>query len=222
MAKMTTEEFVAKRDAERKKRQAAVLAKTKEVIKKEKKVEKQLDELVAKETDMEIVATKREELEKTKGVSLMPTILEIEKALVESSGLISFTARKLSISIEELKKQIKKSKFLRELLFEIRESVIDEAEDSLMQRIRTKQDLIASMFLLKSIGKHRGWVDRPEKAGDSKKNPIFIRILPVGMEANPKGGRPPKIMSTIKELPVENKKSLKEATEEIVDIEVLD
>jgi len=219
MAKMTTEEFQAKRDKQRKKRQAENLAK----IKKDKKKEKKLIEKIAdNETDVEIVTQKREALEVAKGVSLMPTVQEIEKALVENSGLISFTARKLSISIEDLKKQIKKSKFLKELLFEIRESVIDEAEDSLMQRIRNKQDLIASMFLLKSIGKHRGWIEKPDKAGDSAKKPIFIRILPVGMEANPKGGRPKKIMTMVKEIPRESQKSLKEAAESIVDAEILD
>jgi len=221
MSKMTAEEFRAKREAEVKKRKRVVFEKIKKDHKIKKTIEKELEVAIEKETDVEVMTQMREELENVTGTSILPTVQEIEKALMESSGLISFTAKKLSVPIDTLKNVIKKSKFLRELLMDIRESVIDEAEDSLLQRIRTKQDLIASMFLLKSLGKHRGWIDRPEKAGASAEKPIFIRILPVGMgDANPKGGRPAKI-NDVKQVVKENRKALKEATEEILDAEIL-
>jgi len=128
--------------------------------------------------------------------SLIPTNDQIAEALKESSGLISYAANKLKVPVEVLKKQVRRNKYLRNLLLELRESAIDLAEDTLMWRMREKRDAIVAMFVLKCIGKQRGWVDKPEKAGESLDKPVYIKILPVGGEAPTNGkkgvGRPRK------------------------------
>jgi uncharacterized protein Yka (UPF0111/DUF47 family) len=131
-----------------------------------------------------------------------PTQDEIAKALWATGGLLKHASQQLNCSLEELKKTIKNSKQLRTLLFTIRESCIDDVESTLMKRITGEGDIskikdnsgILTMFYLKCLGKHRGWVDKIDKAGESSKKPLYIKIMPVGIEAGKsKGGRPKKL-----------------------------
>jgi len=143
-------------------------------------------------------------VENTKPATL-PTNEEIEKALIKTTGLISYASQELNCPVETLKKLIIKSKQLRGLLDELRNVMIDAAENTLLYRVVDKRDLIASMFLLKTIGKKRGWVEKEDKAGSSADKPVFIKILPVDSNGNTEGkkgrGRPKKIYAEAKILP---------------------
>jgi len=154
--------------------------------------------------------------------SLIPTNDQIAEALKESSGLISYAANKLKVPVEVLKKQVRRNKYLRNLLLELRESAIDLAEDTLMWRMREKRDAIVAMFVLKCIGKQRGWVDKPEKAGESLDKPVYIKILPVGGEVPTNGkkgvGRPRKATYPVMEAIA----PAVETDESIIDAEILD
>lgn len=155
--------------------------------------------------------------------SLIPTNDQIATALKESSGLISYAARSLDIPVEEIKKQVRRNKFLRNLMLELRESAVDLAEDTLMWRMREKHDGIVAMFVLKCIGKNRGWIDRPDKAGESSDKPVYIKILPVGENlAAPAGkrgvGRPKKSAYPV----IQAIAPAAETEESIPDAEILD
>jgi hypothetical protein len=69
-------------------------------------------------------------VENTKPATL-PTNEEIEKALIKSTGLISYASQELNCPVEVLKKLIIKSKQLRGLLDELRNVMIDAAENTL-------------------------------------------------------------------------------------------
>ena len=60
---------------------------------------------------------------------------------------------------------------------EFRESLIDEIECHLLQRIRDKSDVTAMIFALKCLGKSRGWVDSAISGG-MKKAPVRMKIVP--------------------------------------------
>ena len=166
---------------------------------------------------------------KKPSVVQLPVLVQedVEKALRGSGGLINYAAKELNFPVEELKKQIARSRYLRNLLIELREYATDIAEQTLMWRIMEKKDLIATMFYLKCQGKDRGWVDRPDKAGDTANKPIYIRILPVDADGNiaKKAGRPKKNFAEIKIGETQKAISgavLPEKAEDIIDAEVLD
>ena len=162
----------------------------------------------------------------------IPANDDIAKALWNTGGLLKHTAAELGCELSILKGQIKKSKQLRDLLFTIRETCLDEVEDVLFKRITGDGDMgkikdgsgILTMFYLKCLGKHRGWIDRPEKAGGSANKPVYIKILPVGVDAEEprKAGRPKKMYAEIKVLPEDTRTQEEKDLEEIIDAEVLD
>lgn len=153
-----------------------------------------------------------------------PSVIDVEKQLRASGGLISYTARELGVTIEDLKKIIKREKALRNLVMDLRESVIDLAEDTLMYRMKEKKDGIVAMYVTKCLGKQRGWIERPEKAGSNAEKPIYIKILPVGEEVKRGPGRPSKKFAEVK-LPPATALPMSEeerAIKEVIEAEVLD
>lgn len=156
----------------------------------------------------------------------IPTPEEIERALIASNGLITYAAEKLKCPVEVVKKQIKRYKNLREVLMNLRDAFLDAAEDTMLYRVTQKRDLIASMFVLKTIGKHRGWVEKVEKVGDSVNNPVFIKILPVdgvGHIINTgKKGRPKRLIAEAKVLPPADYTKFTDKEKELVDGKVKD
>jgi len=177
---------------------------------------------------------------KNKIAPVIPSNDEVITALWHTGGLIKYAAAELKCDIDVLKNVIKKSKQLRNILFTIRETCLDEVEQTLYNRItgfnkETGQgDMtkikdssgILTMFYLKCLGKHRGWVDKPDKAGESEKKPIFIRILPVGtgneIEEKKQRGRPKKIYAEAKVLPTSSLTKEEEELEDVIEGEVLD
>lgn len=213
---MTDEEFVALQKEKKRKRLSNFRKKSNAKKQKEKikeKVKKKVEEKVAKELAKAVPAIIVKE----------PTIEEVESALKKHSGLISYTAKELQCPTEIVKKIIKKNKGLRNLLFDLRETIVDIAEDTLLYRMREKQDGIIAMFVAKCLGKQRGWIERPEKAGGSSQKPLYIRILPVDGEIK-SPGRPKKMFAEVKvgeALPAPKTKEEKDL-QEIIDAEVLD
>jgi hypothetical protein len=159
---------------------------------------------------------------KSKAVEKLLTPEKVEKAIKEGGGFISFASEKLGVPASVLRKYIKDSKKLRELIFELRESWVDIAEESLANKV-LKGDITSIIFTLKCLGKDRGWIDRPDlvKAGGSEKAPLFIRLLPVGnMEGVtpiPKRGRPRKDDVVQQALP-----STTDKEQQIIDAEYFD
>jgi hypothetical protein len=153
----------------------------------------------------------------TSATKKVPTFEEVEKALIKCNGLITYTAGELKCPVELVKKQIRKYKTLRILVSQLRDAMIDAAEDTLMYRIVEKRDMIASMFLLKTLGKKRGWVET-EKAGGTIDKPVFIKILPAGEGGEKKkGGKLPKATIVETTIPaIESKISLTKKESELI------
>lgn len=152
--------------------------------------------------------------------------IDIENGLRKNGGLLTYTARELGCSMDTLKKSIKRNKDLRNLVLDLREAMVDLAEDTLRYRMEEKKDGIAAMFVAKCLGKNRGYVEKPEKAGDTANKPVYIRILPIGENGNEKRGpgRPAKKFAEIKiDAPPQLAMSKEEKEmKEIMDAEVID
>jgi hypothetical protein len=163
-----------------------------------------------------------------------PTFDEVERALIKCNGLITYAAAELNCPIELVKKTIQRYKILRILVDQLRDGMIDAAEDTIMYRITEKRDSIAAMFLLKTIGKGRGWIEKEDrKAGDTADKPVYIKILPIGMDngeytedGRKKGGNKKlktakAVSATIPALKANNVPLTKEE-QEFVDAEIID
>lgn len=74
-----------------------------------------------------------------------------------------------------LKNRIDKSVALREILTELRDEVLDQAETNVFDDVFAK-DSGASRFVLSTLGKDRGWVTRVE---NENKKPIEVTIRDV-------------------------------------------
>lgn len=97
---------------------------------------------------------------------------DVAAALVRSEGNISKAARDLSIRRSSLKTRIDTHPELQVLLMDLRDEIIDVAEDNVFKDVKAG-DGGASRFVLSTIGKERGWVTRQENAN---KEPIEITV----------------------------------------------
>jgi hypothetical protein len=151
------------------------------------------------------------------------TTQQVEDAIIKTEGYLTSTAKELGCPVERLKKMIKDSKRLKDILFEVKESCLDRAELELMNLVKNgshdKSKLLAIMFYLKCQGKGRGWIDRPEgKAGNSADKPLYIKIMPLGaIDEVKKAGRPKKAFGELKILPENAGEGALEATSDIID-----
>jgi hypothetical protein len=84
----------------------------------------------------------------------------IINALKSSNGLISATSQKLGCTTRTLRKYFERYPELDQELQDIRDSYIDLAESSLLLQVKEKNTQ-ATIFLLKCLGKSRGWIDNP-------------------------------------------------------------
>jgi hypothetical protein len=89
-------------------------------------------------------------------------IEEIEAQLIEQQGNLSAAARKLGMSRRGVQKRVEKSPQLQEVLEDARETMVDDAENVLRDKLKAG-DLAAAMFIAKTLGKNRGYVERTEE-----------------------------------------------------------
>jgi len=88
------------------------------------------------------------------------TVQQVCDMLVETGGLVRPAARKLGVDKETVYGVLRRSPKARRVREEARLQLIDQAEESIAELVRQK-NLIASMFVLKCLGKERGWIDHP-------------------------------------------------------------
>lgn len=89
-------------------------------------------------------------------------IEQIEKALIKCNGLVTVAAKMLGVTQSAISHRIKKSSILQQVQLDIVEKMIDVAENTLHDKMHTEKNLIASIFYLKTKGKHRGYIERHE------------------------------------------------------------
>jgi len=88
-------------------------------------------------------------------------IIDIERALKATGGFITYAAKKLNCSYQNIRKRIDSSPRLQQALIEINESSLDFSEHSLFQQIKDG-NTAATLFHLKCKGKDRGYVEKQQ------------------------------------------------------------
>lgn len=92
-------------------------------------------------------------------VASLPDLLRREE------GNMAAVARKLGVERSAIHKRVHNSEELTKIVQEVRESFIDEVERNMRKfaRSETKAGLTAGIFVLKTLGKSRGYVERVEQ-----------------------------------------------------------
>ena len=92
------------------------------------------------------------------------TTAQMIEALREKHGNLSAAARFLGCSRETVRRYISTYSTVQSVADEERETLIDFAENQLFQQVKDG-NITAIIFTLKTIGKHRGYVERQEVTG---------------------------------------------------------
>jgi predicted transcriptional regulator len=92
------------------------------------------------------------------------TTAQMIEALREKHGNLSAAARFLGCSRNTISRYIKIYPTVKAVADEERETLIDFAENQLFKQVQ-EGNITAIIFTLKTIGKHRGYVERQEVTG---------------------------------------------------------
>lgn len=115
---------------------------------------------------------------RAKGTGGAPRIYsdeQIERALIDNHGLISPAARQIGCSVFTLRDRIKAdpSKW-QPIIDELRSELVDAAEGNIHTSVKGG-DVGVSMWVLRTIGKHRGYVERQEVTG-ANGGPVVVDL----------------------------------------------
>ena len=89
------------------------------------------------------------------------TLKQCKQALIEANGIVSQAARNLGITRNALNLRIMKYPALKAACEEAREYFIDKGESALVRAVENNEAWAISL-LLKTLGKHRGYVEKQE------------------------------------------------------------
>lgn len=89
---------------------------------------------------------------------------EIIEALKATGGMVYMAARKLGCDPSAISKRARVSPEIREAIENARGDLLDMAETALKMAVKDREAW-AVCFTLKTIGKHRGYVERVEQTG---------------------------------------------------------
>ena len=92
------------------------------------------------------------------------TIEEVIKAIYDAHGLLAPTSRILGCTRQTVYNYAKRYATVRQAIDEARDTTLDFAEQQLMKAVKAGS-VPAIMFLLKTVGKSRGYVERQELTG---------------------------------------------------------
>ena len=92
------------------------------------------------------------------------TANQMIEALREKHGNLSAAARFLGCSRNTISRYIEQYPTVKAVADEERETLIDFAENQLFKQVQ-EGNITAIIFTLKTIGKHRGYVERQEVTG---------------------------------------------------------
>lgn len=90
---------------------------------------------------------------------------KVVEAIQGSRGILAAAARRLGCSRMTIYRYREKYPEVNAALEEERETLLDDAEDTLYDNAIKKGDTTSLIFLLKTIGKKRGYVERQEVTG---------------------------------------------------------
>lgn len=89
------------------------------------------------------------------------TIEQVIEAIQRHKGLLAPAARDLGVSRSTIYNYVDRYKTIRKAMDDARETNLDFAESKLMQAVNNG-NVTAIMFLLKTVGRNRGYVERQE------------------------------------------------------------
>lgn len=89
---------------------------------------------------------------------------EIIQALRDSKGIKLRAAQRLGCTRGTIDNYCKRYPEINEAYLDARESTVDMAEDRLFQKAVVEGDTTALIFILKTLGKSRGYIERQEMA----------------------------------------------------------
>lgn len=88
---------------------------------------------------------------------------DLVRLLQKNAGNVSKTAKALGVSRQTLYTRIKQEPALKEAVEQAVETVLDEAESVLYRKAINEGETTSLIFLLKTRGKSRGYVERAEQ-----------------------------------------------------------
>lgn len=94
------------------------------------------------------------------------SIKAIEEAILEERGNISAVARKFDVARSTIASRIAKSDTLKSAVQEARDTMLDEAENILHNKIYDG-DTVSLLFYLKTIGQSRGYIEKQQVQSDN-------------------------------------------------------
>ena len=110
----------------------------------------------------------------TRGPADRFSMEQVEQALIDCNGFISFAARLLKCTPELLRGMIKRYPRLQRLVLDVDEARLDIVEDRLFL-LTQFGDLEACKFFLERKGKHRNWGKSEDAKGPRS---VHIKIVP--------------------------------------------
>lgn len=103
------------------------------------------------------------------------TAEQVIDAIRRNNGLLAAAARDLGIDRVTVYRYVKRYPTIAQALEDARETNLDFAEGQLMKAVKAG-NVTAIMFLLKTVGRSRGYVDRQEVTG-ADGGPVTIKFV---------------------------------------------
>ena len=100
---------------------------------------------------------------------------EMIGAIQKARGLLSVTANRLGCTRQKVENYVNRYPTVARAVVEEREKLIDVAEAKLFEQIQEGEQW-AVQFVLKTLGKRRGYVERQEITG-AESGPITLRVV---------------------------------------------
>ena len=138
---------------------------------------------------------------------------EIAELAIKHRGTVSKIAVELSMTPANIYYHINRSPQLRQVFQDVRDKVVDTAEENVFHKVESG-DYAASVFVLKTIGKDRGYTERREtdvQVGHSVDESSTAAL--VGLLDSMAVTQPEAIEAEFSELSPEDRKLLSDALE---------
>jgi hypothetical protein len=114
----------------------------------------------------------------------------VAEAVRENRGLLSHAARQLGVHRNSLARLRDENDWVRDLVEEAQESLVDELEDVAFGRaLRGGGNQQLLMFLLKTKGKARGYVEAAREREAASQNDVSITVHWTSLDETPRGGQ---------------------------------
>ena len=90
---------------------------------------------------------------------------QVAEALREGNGILSVAAQILGCHRNTIYNYLEDDPELKDIVEERRETLVDEAEQVLLKKVK-EEDIRCVMFVLRTLGRHRGYSSRPHYAAE--------------------------------------------------------